>query len=527
MFCPNCGTQLDDSMRFCPECGERIAPSPAPAQQAQNPEQPLRSTFAASAQQTQNSEQTVRSTFAAPAQPVQSTFEPPVPPVQNPEQPAQRTFEPPAEPYAEPAPKKPKKKLGLIIGIAAALVVVAAAVLLIVLLEQNRVKRYNEGVTLLEENRYSEAEEIFSDLGSYADSEDLYAYAKRGTAYEKALAAMKRGNYREAYNTFAADPDFRDARKYGNECQARLDLADAEALYGQGEYENALAILNEMYKIDTEGLLTAETDALSENCRNRILFKEAKALYESGDYAQAYRIFEDNALDDIEGAAEIRNECKRQVGYQTIVDLMNNGGFREALDLLNSETGEGMPDRDERLTECRNRVTYEDADQALKSGHNYDAYVGFRSLGSFEDAAERAKKCIVTTPRTGETYHNGNYKSSSVTLTITPPSDGTNNYLKLYAMDNGKETLVACAFFRSGERVTLKIPAGSYRIKIAYSSGDWFGETDMFGDNGTYQRLKIDGADTFKLTKGSWTLTLRQKVSNGNVGTTSENRNNF
>ena len=190
MFCPNCGTKLDDSMRFCPECGERIAPSPAPAQQAQNHGQQLRSTFAASAQQTQNPEQTVRSTFAPPAQPVQRTFEPPVPPVQNPEQPMQSTFAPPVPPVAEPAPKKPKKKLGLIIGIAAALVVVGAAVLLIVLLEQNRVKRYNEGVTLLEENRYSEAEEIFSDLGSYADSEDLYAYAKRGTAYEKALAAI-------------------------------------------------------------------------------------------------------------------------------------------------------------------------------------------------------------------------------------------------------------------------------------------------------------------------------------------------
>ncbi len=527
MFCPNCGTKLDDSMRFCPECGERIAPSPAPAQQAQNHGQQLRSTFAASAQQTQNPEQTVRSTFAPPAQPVQRTFEPPVPPVQNPEQPMQSTFAPPVPPVAEPAPKKPKKKLGLIIGIAAALVVVAAAVLLIVLLEQNRVKRYNEGVTLLEENRYSEAEEIFSDLGSYADSEDLYDYAKRGVAYENALAAMKRGSYREAYDTFAADPDFRDAQKYGNECRARLDLAEAETLYKQGKYKDALAILDGMYKVDTEGLLTAETDALSENCRNRILFDEAKALYESGDYAQAYRIFEDNALDDIEGAAEIRNECKRQVGYQTIVDLMNNGGFREALDLLKSEAGEGMPDRNERLTECRNRVTYEDADQSLKSGHNYDAYVGFRSLGSFEDAAERAKKCVVATPRTGETYHNSSYRNSAVTLTITPPSDGTNNYLKLYAMDNGKETLVACAFFRSGERVTLKIPAGSYRIKIAYSSGDWFGETDMFGDNGTYQRLKIDGADTFKLTKGSWTLTLRQKVSNGNVETSSENRNNF
>ena len=106
MFCPNCGTQLDDSMRFCPECGERIASSPAPAQQTQNPEQTVRTAF-------------------APAEP----------PAQNPEPPAQSTFAPPVPPVAEPAPKQPKKKLGPIIGISAAALVVAAAlaVLLIVL----------------------------------------------------------------------------------------------------------------------------------------------------------------------------------------------------------------------------------------------------------------------------------------------------------------------------------------------------------------------------------------------------------
>lgn len=601
MYCPNCGTKLEDGVRFCPECGERIAAAPAPAQPAEQtaaalfhqptkdtfapapaaqpkretPAEPKRETPAEPKRETPVQQEETRApghlkgtlvgtpkaqpaetpsapapaqpaeapSVPAPAQPAEEAFaaytplaqpvqpdqHAPVQPVQNaPVPPVQNAPVKPAKKQKDPQ-KKSKKKLWLIIGGAAAAVVIAAVLvlLLVILPEQKRVKRYNEGVTLLEEGKYDEAEEIFRSLGSYADSEELKAYADRGAAYEWAKAAMKRGDYEAALKKFKADPGFSDAQKLANECQARLDLAEAQSLYEQGEYNEALQILNEMYKVDVDGILTAETDALSEKCRRMLLLDDAKALFERGEYGQALEMIEQNALEDIEGATEIANECKRQLGYAAIVNMMNEGAYREALDLLTSDVGEGMEDRNARITECRNRIDYEDAEKALKNGHNYDAYVKFSALGSFLDAADRAKKCIVSRPETGETYHNGSYKSSAVSLAIKPPSDGTDNYLKLYILEDGKETLVLSAYFRSGEKITVKMPEGTYRIKVAYSDGDWFGETDMFGDKGVYQRLKIDGADSFKLTKGSWELTLRQNVQNGNVGTSSENRNNF
>ncbi len=514
MFCSNCGTKLKDGVRFCPECGTRVdallmqTPAAPPTEEAAAP---VQAPDPAPAQETP----VYREPDPAPAQ---ETFASEAPAAQ------------PVQPVSEPAkaPKKSKKKLGLIIGGAAAAVVLAAVLvlLLVILPEQNRVKRYNEGVTLLEEKKYDEAEEIFRSLGSYADSEDLKAYADRGAAYEWAKSAMKRGDYAAALKKLKADPGFADAQKLANECEARLNLAEAQSLYEQGAYGEALCILDVMYKIDVDGVVAEETDALMDRCRSLMLFDEAKALFEQGEYGQALDTIEKYELEDLDGAAEIANECKRQLGYAAIINMMNEGAFREALDLLTSDVGEGMEDRNARITECRNRVAYEDAEKALKKGHNYDAYIGFSSLGNYLDAAERAQACILSRPKTGETYHNGSYKSSAVTLKIIPPSDGNDNYMKLYAIENGKETLVLCAYFRSGEKITIKVPAGTYCIKIAYSSGSWFGETDMFGDNGTYQRLKVDGTDSFKLTKGDWKLTLRQS-SDGNVGTSSENRNNF
>ena len=518
MFCQNCGSPLKDGVKFCPNCGFKVpgARPAAPVPVAEEPAAPEPVAEEPAAPEPVAEEPAVQEMIKeTPAAPI------------------------PASPETEPQPdvpepakaEKPAKKnrLGLILGIAAGVLVLGAALvlLLVVLPEQKRVKRYNEGVDFLEEGSYSEAQAVFAELGDYADSADLLAYADRGVAYDKAVAAMKRGNYRDAFNTFTNDPDFKDARKLRNRCQAHLDLEEATALYENGEYEQALLVLNELNEVDTENELRAEAADLSGKCSNRMLFNEAKALYEQGEYQDAMDMFEQCSIADIEGADAIVADCAKQIGYRKITELMNSGSYREALDLLNSEAGEGMEDRAAHIAECKNRIAYADAEAALKSGHNYDAYIAFKALGGFEDAADRAKKCVVSLPKTSETYHNGAYKSSTVSLKIIPPSDGTNNYIKIYIVDGGEQKLVSSIFIRSGGTFTVKMPAGTYIFKVAYGSGNWFGETDMFGDDGVYQRLKISGSDSFKLTKGSWELKLRQQVENGNVDTAKENRDTF
>ena len=71
------------------------------------------------------------------------------------------------------------------------------------------------------------------------------------------------------------------------------------------------------------------------------------------------------------------------------------------------------------------------------------------------------------------------------------------------------------------------MPAGKYILKVAYGYGDWFGEKEMFGSKGTYQRLQSsDTSDIFEIGNGDYELTLRSS-SNGNVGTKDEDRSGF
>jgi len=39
MFCPNCGSTLNDGATFCPSCGTRVGSTQAPATQASQPMQ--------------------------------------------------------------------------------------------------------------------------------------------------------------------------------------------------------------------------------------------------------------------------------------------------------------------------------------------------------------------------------------------------------------------------------------------------------------------------------------------------------
>ena len=149
-------------------------------------------------------------------------------------------------------------------------------------------------------------------------------------------------------------------------------------------------------------------------------------------------------------------------------------------------------------------------------------------MGSFEDARTRANGCIVSTPSTGETYRNPSYKASGCSLKIVPnTASGTNTYFKVYIVEGNKEILVSCVFIRGGATATIKLPAGTYVLKTSHSTGSWYGPTEMFGDNGVYQRLMVNsGSDRFKLTRGGQ-YTLTMKTQNGDVTGKNEPPKNF
>ena len=114
-------------------------------------------------------------------------------------------------------------------------------------------------------------------------------------------------------------------------------------------------------------------------------------------------------------------------------------------------------------------------------------------------------------------------------MKIQPPTnDGSCTYFKIYKKSGNEEILVLSAFIAQGQNITVTMPAGDYIFKAAYGTGEWYGEKEMFGSKGTYQRLKSsDTSDIFSVSSGSYTLTLRASTGSGNVGTKSESRDNF
>ena len=87
-------------------------------------------------------------------------------------------------------------------------------------------KLYEEGTTLLEEQKYTEAEKRFTEISkldaSYKDSQELGALAFLQPLYTEAKQFMEQEYYREAYNNFekiiARNPNFRDTKSLREEC---------------------------------------------------------------------------------------------------------------------------------------------------------------------------------------------------------------------------------------------------------------------------------------------------------------------
>ena len=409
----------------------------------------------------------------------------------------------------ETAPARKKSKAPWIIAIVVALLAAAAAILIPRLAEQRRANRYDQGTELLYQKDYEQAREMFLALGDYRDAPDRAAYAEKGIAYTEAKAAMDKGEYETAAAGFEKLTGFEDAGALAEECRNAAAYTEGKALFESGSYTEASEAFTR-----ANGYKDAE--ALAEETRRAIAYESGKALFDEGSYAEAVEELEQAG--DFKDSHSLILECRVLMTGQEISDAMERRDYAGALELLDSKYGSAVDDHDALVKECNNRIKYAEAEELLKKGLNYSAYKAFTALGSFGDARDRAAGCIVPTPSTGETYHNPAYKASGCTLKIVPnTASGTNTYFKVYKVEGEKEILVSCVFIRGGATATIKLPAGTYVLKTANSTGDWYGATEMFGDEGYYQRLMVtSGNDRFKLNRGGQYV-LTMKTQNGDV----------
>lgn len=97
---------------------------------------------------------------------------------------------------------------------------------------------------------------------------------------------------------------------------------------------------------------------------------------------------------------------------------------------------------------------------------------------------------------------------------------GNPTYIKIYTVGG---QLVKTLFIRAGDSVHTNLGQGSYVVK--YASGDtWYGEEEMFGDTGVYQ--KADTVLEYSESGVGYELTL-ENVVGGNLGSVGQNKDSF
>lgn len=417
---------------------------------------------------------------------------------------------------------------------------------------------YATAMEAMEAGNYKKAANLFSDLGDFMDAPEQLAKAKGELLYADALATMQQGNYREALASFEQIPTIRDAEELAKTCRNYVAFEDAQALYASGSYREALARLKDVSGIPEaedlrrqceswivyadakakydagayqealtllEGVRDVpEAESLKKDCEDRVIYAKALEKYNAGDYQEAADLF--SQVPKVENASTLLKECQKKVHFDKIQVALSREDWKTALKLLNDSLAKDYPDRANLRQLCQNRVQYAEAVQALSEGKNYTAYVAFTALGDYEDAAAKAKSCIVSKPKNGELYRNSKYKRNDCDQILVMPNDGYYTYMKIYAKKGNSEELVSTLFIHPGKTLKIHLPAGEYIIKAAYGKGNWFGPEEMFGDDGQYIRA---GGSTYVFTrKSGYEYTTKFRVGGGgNTGQASVSRDGF
>lgn len=125
-------------------------------------------------------------------------------------------------------------------------------------------------------------------------------------------------------------------------------------------------------------------------------------------------------------------------------------------------------------------------------------------------AAETAAPSLPLPENGGCLIENGNETSVSVTA----PDGGESFLIRFYDREGNT---AGQTFIRAGESARVRLLGGEYTVKVARGDA-WYGETELFGADGSYQQLRNGADETFVFEKDYFYNLILSGSTAGNVG---------
>lgn len=272
--------------------------------------------------------------------------------------------------------------------------------------------KYKKALSAIDSNDYIKAHNLLIDLDGYKDSDRVLESIKddfinqekeerdKTRRYEQALSWIKEENYSEAYAELSSLGDFKDSKKLAEKIYEKSQLdtkyKDAISLEKDGKYMEALKTFKSLKNFKDSKERVSQVEEELER-----VYSAALAQIKEEKYIEAYTSLEGlgDYKDSLEKKAEISKDYEKDKKYEEIKTLISDRDYLEALNRLKDL--KGFKDADKKIEEVEKTLDekYKEALDLVEKEEYIKATESLDKLKGYKDVEEKIKsladKCAI------------------------------------------------------------------------------------------------------------------------------------
>lgn len=289
------------------------------------------------------------------------------------------------------------------------LVIIFALVLFKILIPN---VKYKKAITSIDNNDYIKAHNLLINLNGYKDSDIVLENIKddflnqekeerdKTRRYEQALSLIKEENYSEAYGELTSLGDFKDSKKLAEKIYEKSQLdtryQEAVSLEKDEKYIEALKTFKELKNFKDSKQRATKVDE-----KMASIYSTALSQIKEGKYIEAYTALDElgDYKDSLEKKAEISKDYEKDQEYEEINRLLSNKYYAEALNRLKNL--KGFKDSNKKIKEIEKKIEekYKEALDLVEKEEYINAHKILNGLKGYKDVEEKIKsiadKCAI------------------------------------------------------------------------------------------------------------------------------------